>query len=106
MAASGDAVDDGSLDTSVVGADIAAPVGGGEVIMFEDTDEEDGSEEVAEDWLEDEGVVDVVVGIVVDFSAGVGVFVGVGVSVFVNDVGDANKWSVLGVFAQAIYEYV
>lgn len=115
VAASDDSADDtadvDSPDTSFVGADIATPVGGGEVIWPEDNDEdesEDESEEDVEDGLEEEGVVEVVGGTVVDFSAGVGVFVGVGVGVgvFVNDVGDANKWSVLGVFAQAMYAYV
>lgn len=82
-----------SSDTGFVGADIPAPVGGGEVMWSED-DEEAESEESEEDVeavLEDEGggVVEVVGGIVVDFSAGVGVFVGVGV--VVNDVGDASK---------------
>lgn len=102
MAASDEAADDGSPVTGFVGADIATPVGGGVVRRSED--DVDESEEDVEDGLEDEGVVEVVRGIVVDFSAGVGVCVGVGVGVgvFVNDVGDANKWSVLGVFAQAI----
>ncbi|KFY90385.1 hypothetical protein V498_05979 [Pseudogymnoascus sp. VKM F-4517 (FW-2822)] len=107
VAASDDSVDGAaevdSLDTSFVGADIATPVSGGEVIWPEDDDEdesEDKSEGEVEDGLEEEGLLEVVGGTVVDFSAGVGVFDGIGV--FVNDVGDANRWSVLGVFAQAI----
>ena len=92
-AVSDDVVDGESPDTSFVGADIPAPVGGGEVIWSEDDEEgePEESEEGVEGGLEDEsgGVVEVVGGIVVDFLAGVGV--GVGVGVFVNDVGDASK---------------